>query len=193
MELYFATTNKGKVDSVKRTLADVGIEVKHIELEMPEPQSHKLEKIAVEKVMFAYSKIKKPVIAMDSGFYLDAWPGFPGPYIKPVLETLGTSGILKLVEEEKRSCYFETAMAFMSKDLEEPKIFSSRANGEITRELRGKPAEHHWSELYYVFIPEGEHRTLAEMSEEEYHEWRRRTRADYYLREFAQWLKEGKG
>ena len=127
MKLYFATTNRGKVEFVRRSLGDVGIEVEHLHIEMPEPQSHDLEQIAKEKVMYAYSKVKAPVIAMDSGFYLKAYPGFPGPLVKPVLETLGIKGLLKLVEGESKECYFSTAMAFMAPWMDEPKLFKSGA------------------------------------------------------------------
>jgi len=96
-QVYFATTNKGKVNSVSNTLSQSGIEVVHYPLELPEPRSDDLREIAKEKVLFAYKKIGKPCIVLDSGFYVHSLNGFPKKFVNFVLETIGIEGILKLV------------------------------------------------------------------------------------------------
>ena len=97
-QIYLATKNKGKVNSVSSILSGYNIEVVQAELKLPEPRTDDLREIAREKVSFAYQQIKKPCIAIDTGFYIHSLNGFPKTFVNLALETIGVEGILRLVE-----------------------------------------------------------------------------------------------
>lgn len=111
--------------------------------------------IAREKARFAYKTLHVPLIVDDTGFFITALSGFPGPYAAYVLDTIGIPGILRLMEgEADRNAYFETAIAYA--DDEGIEIFRGRISGRIVAP-RGDGG------FGYDPIVEVGSRTLAEM------------------------------
>jgi XTP/dITP diphosphohydrolase len=187
-QIYFATKNRGKVNSVRNALSRYGIEIVQIPLDMPEPRSDDLQEIAREKVLFAYEQIQKPCIALDAGFYIDSLNGFPKTFVNLALETIGIDGILKLVEGKPKTCEFRNCLAYMDENLSEPVYFESRVSGELSENPRGVIEDYAWSELFLIFIPEGTNKTLAEMTFDEYQAWRAQRYQDSFATKFAQWI-----
>lgn len=186
-KIYFATKNKGKVYSVSNVLLKYGIKVVHYPLDLPEPRTDDLKAIAKEKILFAYQKIKKPCIVIDSGFFVPALSGFPKTYVNFVLETIGIEGILKLVEKKKRECEFRNCLAYLDESLSEPVYFQSSIKGLLSNFPRGKIKEHHWSKLFLIFVPKGFKKTLAEMDDKEYKIWSNKIHKNSYLGKFGKW------
>jgi XTP/dITP diphosphohydrolase len=191
-QIYFATKNKGKVDSISNTLSKFGIKVIQVSLELPEPRTDDLRKIAKEKVLFAHEQIKKPCIALDAGFYVHSLNGFPKTFVNLVLETIGIKGILKLIEGKPRECEFKNCLVYFDSNLSEPMFFESSVKGILSEVPRGEMGDYHWSELFLVFIPQGENKTLAEMGFDEYHEWRNIRYKDSSAAKFAEWISKRK-
>ncbi len=189
-QICFATTNKGKVSSVSIALSQYGIEVVHYPLELPEPRSDDLREIAKEKVLFAYEKIGKPCIALDSGFYVHSLKGFPKTFVNFALETIGIDGILRLVDGKPRDCEFRNCLAYLDETLSEPAYFESSVEGSLSDFPRGEMRDYYWSELFLVFIPKGANKTLAEMTFEEYQDWRMQRYKDSFAKKFAEWISQ---
>ena len=137
-KVYFATRNKGKVDSLRSFLSKYGIEVIQVPFSIREPRTDDLEEIARQKVLTAYEKIGKACIALDSGFYIHSLNGFPKTYVNFVLKTIGIEGILKLVEGKERKCEFRNCLAYMDDSLEEPKFFKLKVRGSLSEGPRVK-------------------------------------------------------
>ncbi|MBI2106132.1 hypothetical protein HYT56_04830 [Candidatus Woesearchaeota archaeon] len=191
-QIYFATTNRGKVQSLKNGLKDYGIEVIHHRLELPEPRIDNLREIAKEKIWTAFNNLHKPCVVLDSGFYVSSLNGFPGSYVNYALNTIGIQGILKLVEGRSRECEFRNCFAYMDENMPNPAFFESVNRGEMSVEPRGEKKDYHWSDLFFIFEPEPEERrkTLAEMTDMEYFEWRKERQEHSYHTKFARWLNE---
>ncbi|MBL7160432.1 MAG: hypothetical protein ISS93_01105 [Candidatus Aenigmarchaeota archaeon] len=187
-QVYFATTNKGKINSVSSSLKRYDIEVVQVHLDIPEPRSDDLQEIAKEKVLFAYDHIKKPAIAQDAGFYIHSCNGFPGAFVNLALNTIGIPGLLKLVDGEPRGCEFRNCLAYLDSSLKEPVYFESSVKGTLSEQPRGEKGEHFWSDLSFIFVPEGETKTLAEMGMDEYQEWREVRLRDSFSSKFAEWF-----
>jgi len=187
-KVYFATTNKGKVESVSNALSKYAITVVHVDLDMPEPRSDDLREIAKQKVLYAFNNIKKPCIVLDAGFYIWSLNGFPRSFTNFALETLGIEGILKLLRGKARECQFRGCLAYFDKTLKEPVYFEYEVNGKIVTSPRGKLKPYSWSRLHLVFTPDGETKTLAEMPKKEYQQWRLTHDHAVYLKQFAEWL-----
>lgn len=181
----FVTTNKGKLESIRRTCAEHGVGVDHIFMEVPEPQTTDLELIAKEKSAHAFRMIQQPIICQDSGFYLEAFPGFPGPFVKFTLKTLCIEGYQALCKDRSRRCWFEECIAFNDTSCE--RIFTSKIFGNFAPEERGALPPTAWSKLWLVFIPDGCTKTIAEMSEGERAVWRT-MRGNNSAQLFAKWF-----
>lgn len=189
MEVYFATTNEGKFYSISKELGNYGIKVIQVPLKLPEPRSDDPSEIVKEKVIYAYEHLKKPCIANDGGFFIDALNGFPKAYVNFALETIGIEGILKLMEDkEDRRCEFRDALAFYDSTLGNPKVFTSITRGNLTYVPRGKLKVFNRSTLHLIFIPGGSKKTLAEMNEKEYWEWKKNRYEESCTTKFAKWF-----
>ena len=67
-KVYYVTGNSGKVKSAQKYLND--IEVEMVDYDFNEPDINDIKYTAEWKVRMAYEMIKKPCIALDSGFYI---------------------------------------------------------------------------------------------------------------------------
>ena len=187
-QIFFATKNKGKVNSIASVLSKFNIKVVQKPLEIPEIRSENLKDIAIYKVLYAFEKIKGPVIALDSGFYVHSIGGFPKMYVNFALKTIGVNGILKLVKNIDRSCEFRNCLVFFDGTLKKPVVFEESVKGILADRPRGKKQDYFWSDLFFVFVPEDKNKTLAEMAPEEYYKWREELYINSYLTKFAKWL-----
>ena len=167
--IHFATTNKGKLASASRALSDYGIAARGINFEIPEPRSFDLKEIAHAKARFAYSRLRRPCIVQDSGFYIASLRGFPRTYVHFVLDTIGTEGILAITRGRSRACSFRACLTYY--DGKRFYDFTSEYRGSISESERGSVKPFHWPKIFLIFIPEGSTKTLAEMSRNDYMRW----------------------
>ncbi|MDP3981947.1 MAG: non-canonical purine NTP pyrophosphatase [bacterium] len=190
--IRFATTNRGKAESMRKVLAPYDIELLQVDIELPEFRTADIRMIAEGKVRFAHEQINMPVIAQDSGFLIFSLNGFPGSFVKFVLETIGLEGLLELMRDKPRQCEFREALAYWDGGEDGPIFFEDVIPGFLTEKPRGDLPRDAWSALWLLFIPEGQKKTLAEMTPEERNQWR-----DAHARgsegKFADWIAERKG
>ena len=131
-------------------------------LEYPEIQADTLEAVAQYGIQYCYEKVQSPCFIEDSGLFIHALGGFPGPYSRYVFETLGLTGILRLLSESHdRSAHFQSVIAYT--DGSDTKLFMGRIDGMISLREKGEKG----FGFDPIFIPEGEKRTFAVMSLQE--------------------------
>lgn len=153
------TSNAGKAAEVAAFFGG-SLEVDHIALEVPEYRSNDIAEIARGKARFAYRQLKTPLIVDDTGFFIDALEGFPGPYAAYVLNSIGNAGILKLMEGiSDRNARFTTGIAYA--DEHGIQVFTGTLEGKIALCPRGTNG------FGYDPIFELDKKTLAEISMDE--------------------------
>ncbi len=136
IRILFATSNPHKVHEGNETGKEFGIEFKQISVPYSEIRDEDVGRIAEDGANFVFSKIKKPVIVEDTGLFIDALNGFPGPYSAFVFRKIGNDGILRLMKNIKnRKAEFISAIGYC--DLEGVKIFKGILNGTIARKPKG--------------------------------------------------------
>ena len=182
-EVIFVTHNKGKIESAKKELKGVDFKIYNYELE--EPRSDDIKYISKYKVMEAYKMVNKPCISLDCGFWIDELDGFPKAFVNFALDTIGIEGILKLMEEKSnRKCRFTECLSYY--DGKEIHQFMGKHEGKLSYEVLGNDTQQKWSDLWYVFIPKGYSKTLAEMTSEE-RDKREKYESVQAMQEFAKW------
>ncbi|OPX61717.1 MAG: Non-canonical purine NTP pyrophosphatase [Methanoregula sp. PtaU1.Bin006] len=130
------TGNAGKAAEVAAFFGGL-LEVDHIALEVPEHRSSDVADIARGKAEYAYRQLKIPLIVDDTGFFIDALGGFPGPYAAYVLDTIGNAGILRLMEGvSDRKARFITGIAYA--DTNGIEVFTGTLEGKISFGPRGE-------------------------------------------------------
>ncbi|WP_181687338.1 RdgB/HAM1 family non-canonical purine NTP pyrophosphatase [Halorhabdus salina] len=183
--LRFVTGNEGKVREAQDFLDEA---VQQFEYDYPEIQSTDLGAIAAHGAREAYREVDAPVVVEDSGLFVDALDGFPGPYSAYVEDTLGIERVWNAVEpEDDHTGRFRSLIAYCDgTDLNAPTvhegtppvaIFEGRVEGAIVPP-RGEGG------FGYDPIFEVDGRTFAEMTAAEKNELSHRGRA---LDAFAAW------
>ncbi len=181
MKITMVTSNKGKAKEVAAFFGG-SVEVVYVALEIPEHRSDDVGEIARGKAQYAYERLKTPLLVDDTGLFIDALSGFPGPYAAYVLHSIGNAGILKLMEgKTDRTARFITGIAFA--DERGVHVFKGTIEGRITDAPRGTGG------FGYDPIFEIGGTTLAELPLEEKSIMSHRARAlaafhDWFMREY---------
>jgi XTP/dITP diphosphohydrolase len=190
MEIIFVTSNKSKFEWAKRKLKKYSIELIQKELEIEEIREPDVAKVASDKAKSASNYIKDPFIMEDTGFYIQALNGFPATYVKFAMGTLGTKGLLKLLEGEKnRKAVFKSALVFLENNKEH--LFVCEDEGIISDTARGTNLNG-FNELFKIFIPKGFTKTLAEMDAEEFLKYEKGIENHDHYCKFGDWLAKNK-
>jgi XTP/dITP diphosphohydrolase len=170
--------NENKIREISLILKKYDIELEAFDLDIYEIQADNLEEIALYCARQAFQILKKPLIIEDSGLFIEALKGFPGPYTSYAYKTIGNEGIIKLMKDEKnRKATFKTVIAYKDQIIE--KIFTGEVEGKISENIKGLG----WG-FDPIFIPQNHFKTYGEMSVEEKNEISHRSKA---VSKFAEW------
>lgn len=155
--LWFVTENVHKYQEARRTLEPYKINVQMLKSPKTEIQSVSLEEIARFAAEEAAKRHKRMVVVEDSGLFVHALDGFPGPYSSYVYATVGTEGLLLLMSrEDRRGAYFQSSLAVASpRGLNQS--FSAKVYGTVARRSSGKNG----FGFDPVFVPKGTRTTFA--------------------------------
>jgi len=157
--LRFATSNRHKVEEARRLL---GVTLEPVELPIDEIQAATLEEIVHAKLESARALVDGPLLVEDVSLGLDALGGFPGPYVRWLLESAGGDGLAGMARSlADRAARARCALAYW--DGCSTSLFIGETSGEIVLEPRGSSG-FGWDAW---FLPRGTRHTYAEMTGEE--------------------------
>lgn len=160
MNLHFLTGNKFKIETAKLALSPFNIQVVPLDLEIPEIQADSNAEVARHSAIIAAQKIDKPVMREDHGFYLNAFPGWPGPYMAHTERIIPPEDILHLLANKDRTGYFEMALAYATPKGELIE-FSFQQSCVIAKEIRPGGKDFGWDSIICL---SNENRALSEYS-----------------------------
>lgn len=182
-EVVFVTSNQGKIAYAKDLMPDT--KIIQYDYDLIEPRGDDVKKIAIEKVKQAYEKTNRPCIAMDIGFFIRSLNGFPRAYVNHALDTIGIEGIMTLMEgKTDRYCEFRECLAYYDGTLLE--VFESIGPSTITDTIRGRDQVNKLSDLWYIVVPDGYNKTLAEFTKKDFDDHRKQREASC-LKLFGDW------
>src|SRR5881628_691299 len=108
--LWFVTQNAHKYQEARRTLDPFGIRIRKLSIPKTEIQSVDLGDIAKFAAEEAAEKYNRTVLVEDSGLFVNALNGFPGPYSSYVHATIGVQGLVRLMNQKlRREAYFQAS------------------------------------------------------------------------------------
>ncbi|MDD2358716.1 MAG: RdgB/HAM1 family non-canonical purine NTP pyrophosphatase [Thiovulaceae bacterium] len=168
MEIIFATANKHKLMEAQ---AIVGSEFKLVtpsELgitEDIEETGTTLKENALIKAQYLWDKFHRPCFADDTGLEIEALNGRPGVFsaryagegcnFKDNMDKVLT----EMADSENRNARFRTVISLIIDGI--PHFFEGEVKGTILREQKGTGGFGYDP----IFLPEGESRTMSELSE----------------------------
>jgi XTP/dITP diphosphohydrolase len=110
--LRFVTTNEGKLREAREYLG-ADSDVAQLDVDTTEVQADDIGTVAAHSAREAHEQVGEPVIVEDSGLFVEALDGFPGPYSAYVEDTLGIERVWRLVEPEAdHAAAFRSVIAY---------------------------------------------------------------------------------
>ena len=188
--LHYVTTNPGKLREARQYLGDETIT--DYDYDYTEIQCPSLEPIAAKGAREAYREVGAPVVVDDSGLFMSAFDGFPGPYSSYVEDKLGIQTVWDLAQTvDDRAASFRCVMAYCDGGAVDQPTEPGRVAdgdlpvrlfvGEVTGEIVAPRGDGGFG---YDPIFEHEGSTFAERSADEKNDLSHRGRA---LAAFAEW------
>ncbi|MDI9495923.1 MAG: XTP/dITP diphosphatase [Bacillota bacterium] len=188
--IILSSGNAHKVKEIKSILKDLPFEVVskndlgYEDFDVEEDGST-LEENALKKAEELHKLTKGIVIADDTGLYVDAIKGEPGVYSARYAGEDATYADnnkkllnkLRNVPMEKRTAYFKTVIAIVFEDGSKMTV-EGICKGHIASQERGNRGFGYDP----LFVPEGNDKSFAEMSEEEKNKISHRSNALKHLR-----------
>lgn len=158
----------GNLNKVKQTQKYSPVPIEHKKLDLTEIQSLDIKEVVEHKVKEAYRILKKPVLIEDTSLIIHAYGKLPGTFIKFFLQEIGVEGISKLANGTDRKAtvmvmyglYDGTTMQFF--------------DGVLEGSVAQKPGGSNGFGFDSIFIPKGEDKTIAEMTEDEFDKYNKR-------------------
>ena len=169
--IHFITSNQKKFTSLQKFLQPLGVDLQQLDYDFDEGRGLDIQMIAKSKLSQAKKTFpNKRLIVDDRGFFIPTLKGFPGPFVKLLLDSFSYPGIIKLMQgETDRRAIFSFAVGYF--DGEKDHIFVANEEGFIIDQPRGDNL-HGWTELLYIYgHPSFPGRSLAELNNEEWKEY----------------------
>lgn len=163
MIIHFLSQNSFKINTAQMAMKPYGIEVVPIELNIPEIQAETNLEIAVHGTKKAVKKINQPIMREDHGFYLNAFSGWPGPYMSYTEPLIPAKDLLKLIAGKNRTGYFKMALAYAEPGNEILK-FSFQVPVTIAEKLMPGDKDFGWDSIICL---KDDSRTLSEYPQQD--------------------------
>jgi XTP/dITP diphosphohydrolase len=178
MSLVFVTRNKDKSQEMSALL---GISIESVDLQLAEIQDIDVAKVANHKASLAYAQIKRPLFVDDTGIYIDAWGGFPGPFIAHIVHSGGPELLLSMmVGTADRKAKFVSAISYH--DGKNIHTFTGEVAGTIAREAMGRFG----FGIDSIFVPDGHSGSYATMTNAEKNTVSHRSKAVVKLKKYLE-------
>jgi len=158
-KIFFVTTNHNKYLEACSIFRNSDFLIIHKEDTYHEIQSNDLESIVRYGLKSLSTKSIYPIMIEDSGLFIKNLNDFPGPYSSYIFNTLGNSGLLKLMNKIKdRQAVFKSVLGYSTSS--SIKIFEGDVSGKITTKQVGKSG----FGFDPVFIPDEYTETFSQMN-----------------------------
>lgn len=190
--IHFVTSNQGKIKTLGNLFRNRGrpdVEVEGTKLDLIEPQADVVSEVSLSKARQAYGLLKKSVLVEDGGLAIEALRGFPGVYSKYVSQTLGATGIVKLMAGvPNRSARFVSTATYIGENGQERQFPREGGEVSIANEVSDIESPLAWSPLWRVIRIDRYQKVMSEMTREEINEYYSDGKSS--LDKFADWFLE---
>ncbi|MEM7051460.1 MAG: non-canonical purine NTP pyrophosphatase [Acidobacteriota bacterium] len=156
-DFVLVTGNPNKAREAENIL---GFPVATEAVDLPEIQSLDLLAVLEAKGDEAWRRLRRPLVVEETGLFLPALGGFPGPLVKWMLAAIGPEGIARtvLALDDARA---EARCAVLYRDAEGSRVAVGSDHGTLVLPGRGAGG-FGWDP---VFMPHGATETVAELGE----------------------------
>lgn len=148
--IVFVTKSETNFGLAKKFINDKKIALIKWSSSQAKLEEGNLQDIISHKANLAYAKVQEPCFVVESSFMIEALNDFPGIHTQYILDSIGTEGILKLMEgKENRRCIYRRCLCFH--DGNQLHYFFCDEKGTI---LEHKSDLYPPNKLESIFVPE---------------------------------------
>jgi XTP/dITP diphosphohydrolase len=166
----FVSSNPGKAREVAEVLRPLGISVRWVRRELPEPQAETLKQVVHAKLE-ATRGLHGTVLVEDSGLFVPSLQGFPGVYSAHFLKIWKFGPLFELLRDRDRRAFFRTVAGLRHGS--DTAYFTGEVRGSISDRALGRNGFGYDP----IFIPRGWRLTFGEAGAEEKNAISHRARA----------------
>lgn len=165
------TSNRHKFEEIREMFLEAGLDLEWKQMKYEEIQADSTEEVSRDSCVKLSGMMKGDFFIEDTGLFIDVLGGFPGVYSSYVQKTIGNTGIIRLMNGKSSSARFKTVVsACIDGSIHQ---YTGLSEGRISLVEAGEKGFGYDP----IFVPEGESRTLAEMSVNEKNSVSHRSRA----------------
>jgi XTP/dITP diphosphohydrolase len=191
-QIVLATRNQGKVNELMALAQDFNLDIQFLSLtdvgfnKSIDETGESLSENARIKAWEVAKEVNLPVLADDSGLFVEHLKGAPGVYSarysgESATDNMNNEKLLSVLKGvENRNAFFSTVLCLVSNKKEV--LFEGVLNGTITNEPLGTDGFGYDT----IFIPSEGIKTFAEMNQQEKNGYSHRKNA---FNHFARWFK----
>lgn len=187
-KLLFITSNARKIEDYNRRFEPVGYRIEQLNIDLNEGRSLDIKEITHLKLQQAKKASGgKPVFVEDRGFFLPALNGFPGPFVKMFLKSIGIQGIIDLMQAKAdRTAQFISVLGYW--DSTQEHYFVETEEGFITKDIRTGNLRG-WTDILYIYgYKTHPNRSLCELNDKEWGEYLQSIEKNDYMQKFLDFL-----
>lgn len=167
-EIIFVTSNSYKYKIAQKQINGSAFKLVQKRMNISEIQDESVKKIAEFSACWASSVLNKPVAVSDGGCYIEAFNGFPGPFIKYINKWLSAKDLIAMMQNKKKRCLvWKSCLAYCEPN-GKPVSFTSTFKGRVSREVGENIHRKEYGWIDSLFIPDGFIRPLSELSNKDY-------------------------
>lgn len=163
-KLVYLTHNIHKMEEASYFFKDnygFDIEILNPSFEVLEIQAKSCAEVVAFSAKYAADKLGVPCLKSDTGLYIEALGGLPGPYNAYFDKQIGVEKFLNMFKEEtNRNAELQDCWAYCEPG-QEPVVFVGGSKGKIAFNPSGERGR--WHDKFY--IPENEEKTLSQLRE----------------------------
>ncbi len=135
--LLCATTNSEKFGIARSFCARYDIDLQQVKLDIDEIQGEDPVRIVNDKAQKAYLAAGKPVVVTDDSWSIPGLGGFPGPYMKSIIQWFTPDDFIRLTKDlTDRRIILQQYIAFAGG--QETKVFHDELTGTLAMAPRGE-------------------------------------------------------
>lgn len=158
MDIYFVSSNTGKINEVNAILNSPSLAVSSVPLKIDEIQSSDMTKIVLDKARKAFRQIGRPVLVEQTGLFIKDFGNLPGGLTQIFWDALEADKFGKFFSSiGSGAVTAKTVLAYC--DGKHIHTFEGEIEGSIVHPPRGN-SDFQWD---CVFQPIGYDKTFAEL------------------------------
>lgn len=175
----YITGNERKLENAKAFLEQYNILPEMQKVDMAEVQADNAADVALRKARDAYDIVQGPLFINDASWHIPALNGFPGPYMRYIVQWFTIEDLLALMKNKQdRTIILRDTIVYKDGDTE--KVFTNDVKGTIL-ETPYAGGDGPFVTKIVSLDPSG--KSIAEMNVVGYSE-----QEQVLWREFAEWL-----